>query len=202
MELLDARTGRTICAIAGWVENGVLAGTLDDSVCALNLDSVLRPPVQPRGYAAPKITYLDDDNNPTVKLRALSQRSTTLIPVSADDTWFNPTLQMVSPRELRVRRMARWTVAGVVAISAVVLGIAAEQPPHSVTLGADHQRVDLDVGEIVGPESRAGETMFVDDVAVGKVGAIKVECGVRSVRVGDKGASRKIDVPCGGRITL
>lgn len=190
MQLVDGRAFQKIH----------LAGMVAEAVCDFALGSVQRSAVR---YAAPKITYVEDDNDPTLKMPALSQRTTTLVPVSADDTWFNPTLQMVSPRELRVRRVARWVALGVVSLSAVFLAVAAQQPTHVSTLGADHQRVDDSSGEIVGPESRTGETVFVDDAAIGKVPSpLKVECGLRSIRIGEKGATRKIDVPCGGRVTL
>jgi serine/threonine protein kinase len=63
--------------------------------------------------------------------------------------------------------------------------------------------VPADSGDIVPPASAAGHRVFVD----GKVGGegtapIRVHCGSHDVKVGSAGAEKKVDVPCGGTLTL
>lgn len=43
----------------------------------------------------------------------------------------------------------------------------------------------------------------MDGKNVGEVrGPLSVRCGARSIRIGSKGTPQKIDVPCGGELTL
>lgn len=111
---------------------------------------------------------------------------------------------VASTRELRVRRIARFAAASLVALSAMVLLVAGStRRSQSFTLGMDRAARPVTSGELVGPDTRAGETVYVDDVAVGVVpNVLTVKCGVASVRIGKTGAVRSIDIPCGGRVTL
>lgn len=188
---------------------------------------------------APRITYVDDDaatvprraltaararallaeDDPTMKMPALSGRTTTLNPVIADATLErflasplcdeldesdeSGELEVSSARGQGIRRVARFAVAVVVAAGLALLVTGDHTRAQAFTLGMDRARAPETDGVLIGPASRAGETLFVDDRAVGLVPSpVTVACGVRSVRIGKAGAVRAIDVPCGGRITL
>ena len=162
--------------------------------------------MQTRNYAPPRITYVDDDdNNPTLKLPALSKRTTTLNPLASEPGRAELGRDEPGPvttRELRVRRVARWFIGSVVVMSTVVLAagyrIAREQ---HFTLGAAHKNRAKTTGEFLAPDSN--ETVFVDDTPAGRApDTLTIPCGLRRIRLGDKGTTRSIDIPCGGRVTL
>ncbi len=214
------------------MENAIAAGSRPARVCPHDARRLAPLPVRTTDYA-PRITYVDDDaatlprraltaararellaeEDPTLKVPALSRRTTTLNPVMADATLerflASPTvddsdeLSVMSTTSLRVRRVARFAVAGIVAASAALLANGNYTRAQSFTLGMDRPGAPEADGVLVGPESRSGETIFVDDRAVGTVPApVTVACGVRTVRIGRAGSVRAIDVPCGGRVTL
>lgn len=156
--------------------------------------------MQTRNYAPPRITYLEDDDNPTLKMPALSQRTTTLNPIAAGDLLASPSPS--STRELLVRRIARWFGGSAAVMSLLVLGagygFAREQ---HFTLGAEHKRAAATTGELLVPESI--DTVFVDDAPAGRAPSpLTITCGLRRIRLGDKGTTRAIEMPCGGRVTL
>lgn len=63
--------------------------------------------------------------------------------------------------------------------------------------------VPSDRGSIDTASAMAGRRVFVDGHVVGQTpGAMLVKCGLRKVKVGSAGHTRKIDVPCGGSIAV
>jgi serine/threonine-protein kinase len=45
--------------------------------------------------------------------------------------------------------------------------------------------------------------IFVDDVTVGQTpDTVTVKCGMRAVKLGSSGRVQRLDVPCGGEVTL
>lgn len=145
-----------------------------------------------KGYRAPRITYVeDDDNDPTRKMPALAGNPSTLIPTIEE-----PVAEAASWRGVWL------AVAAFVAIAVFV--VADRTVPRTHSLGMDHSgRKPSTEGVLIGPASRAGETVFVDDQARGVVpAAVTVSCGTRRVRIGKSGAVRVLDVPCGGSLEL
>jgi hypothetical protein len=197
------------------VENTIAAGTVVRGVCphdALRLAGVPVQLLRTQSYDAPRITYVDDDaatiprvaltaerarellaqDDPTTKMPALSKRTTTLNPVMADGD---------ATREVSVRRFGWFFL--LVVLACIAVAVVRFTRVQSFILGMAHERAPSTEGELLGPESRAGETVFVDDHALGTVPApITVTCGVRHVRIGKSGTVRAVDVPCGGRVTL
>lgn len=58
-------------------------------------------------------------------------------------------------------------------------------------------------GTLRTPASTRANRVFVDGVVVGSGGgALEVPCGVRAVRVGSAGTTRRVEVPCGGAVDV
>jgi hypothetical protein len=59
------------------------------------------------------------------------------------------------------------------------------------------------MGEIAPPSTAAGHRVFVDGRVAGEgTATIRVHCGSHTVRVGSAGTEHKLDVPCGGTISV
>ena len=54
-------------------------------------------------------------------------------------------------------------------------------------------------GTLETPKAQAGQTLFVDGIAMGRA-PLTLACGRHSVRVGKGGAATSLEVPCGGSV--
>ncbi len=52
-------------------------------------------------------------------------------------------------------------------------------------------------GKLVTPATAAAKTLFVDGITMGRA-PLDVSCGLHRVRVGERGETHPVDVPCGG----
>jgi hypothetical protein len=91
---------------------------------------------------------------------------------------------------------ARPPAEAVVFESAPVHATPAAAPTHPSEPSAAEERPSS-TGVLETPRSLAAKPLFVDGVAMGRA-PLTVTCGSHSVRVGEKGASSRVDVPCGG----
>ncbi len=58
-------------------------------------------------------------------------------------------------------------------------------------------------GLLVSEDAVVNRRIFVDDRVVGQTPKpVRVKCGLRAIRVGSSGVRRKVDVPCGGTVTV
>ncbi len=73
---------------------------------------------------------------------------------------------------------------------------SAHPPSPDVPLAPDMGQIDL-------PAAAAGHRVFVDGKVAGEGSAsLRVKCGARNVRIGSAGVEKKVEVPCGGSVTL
>lgn len=184
--------------------------------------------VIPKAPRAPSIQYVDQDA-PTIPLRAmdaeraqqildraLRTRPDTLMPLAADATLdrfvasgtdesdADITLRMTTRRELRVRSIARRAVFATIVVALALLVAAAfrSRPMSASVLGMEHRAPRRDIGVLLVPDA-TGSPIFLDEVRVGVApGPLDVACGAHRVRIGEKGSTRVIDIPCEGRVTL
>ncbi len=94
------------------------------------------------------------------------------------------------------------SVTATAAMSAPAASTMPEVPAHVAT-EAPSAAIRQDQGQLVFPPSAAGHRIFVDGRVVGD-GAqpAVVRCGAHDVKVGSAGTTQRVDVPCGGSITL
>jgi hypothetical protein len=80
---------------------------------------------------------------------------------------------------------------------------AAPEVAAPVPTEAPSAQVPPDQGQLVFPPSAAGHRIFVDGRVVGD-GAqpATVRCGPHDVKIGSAGTPQRVDVPCGGSVTL
>ena len=88
------------------------------------------------------------------------------------------------------------------ATSAPVPSVAPESTAP-VPSGAAPAQTPPDQGQLVFPPSAAGHRIFLDGRVVGD-GAqpAVVPCGPHDVKIGSAGTPQRVDVPCGGSLTL
>ena len=58
-------------------------------------------------------------------------------------------------------------------------------------------------GDIVPDGAPRGHRIFVDGHAVGETPAtVSAPCGMHQVQIGSKGTLRKVEIPCGGSVSV
>jgi eukaryotic-like serine/threonine-protein kinase len=76
-------------------------------------------------------------------------------------------------------------------------------PSAASPAGSDADAAAAWMGDIFTDPGAAGHRVFVDGKVVGETpGPIQVRCGKRNVQVGSAGASRDVNVPCGGSVQV
>jgi hypothetical protein len=89
---------------------------------------------------------------------------------------------------------------------ATVSAPPAPPPPPPPRVADDRPRDGVrgpQKGAVVIPASAAGHRVFVDGrVFAASLGAVVVDCGAHTVKIGHDGRDQVVDVPCGGRIAV